>query len=90
MIVELFNIDICISIIVGALYGLSLRLQKKLFSQFQNRPSAFFYFFTVITIVRMIIIGWFLYNILHMVPLKGILNGTICIVTLFLLMQKKA
>lgn len=82
--------DIIISILVGALTGLSLHLQKNYFIKFEDRPNTFFYSFTLISISRMIIIGLFIYNLLHMEYLKGILNGVICIVTLFLLMQKKA
>jgi hypothetical protein len=90
MILDFFDIYISISIVVGALYGLSLRLQQKFFERFHNRPSTFFYAFSLVSIVRMILVAWFIYNILHMNYLKGILNGIICIVTLFVLMQKKA
>lgn len=86
----MFDKQIIISLIVGALYGLSLRLQRGFFSEFHDRPSAFFYFFSLISIGRMMVIGFFIYNLLHMDYLKGILNGAICVVTLVLLMQKKA
>ena len=90
MILELLDINISISLVVGALYGLSLRLQQKFFKRFHDRPSAFFFAFSIVSIARMILAGWFMYNLLHMNYLKGILNGIICIVALFLLMQKKA
>jgi hypothetical protein len=87
---EILDYSIFLSIGMGALQGLSLRLQKKYLIHLLSRPTAFFYIFISISMLRMSLTALFVYNLLHMEYLKGILNGIICVVTLFLLMQKKA